>query len=78
MNWGFVDVFRQMHPEPEQYTFWDYRVPNGFKRNIGWRLDYIMMTLNLAEKCTDCWIDREPRGWETPSDHTFLVAELDI
>ena len=78
MNWGFVDVFRQMHHEPEQYTFWDYRVPNGFKRNIGWRLDYMMMTPKLAEKCTDCWIDREPRGWENPSDHTFLVAELNI
>jgi exodeoxyribonuclease III len=78
MDWGFIDVFRQMHPEPEHYTFWDYRVPNGFKRNIGWRLDYIMMTPKLAEKCTDCWIDREPRGWENPSDHTFLLAELNI
>lgn len=78
MDWGFIDVFRQMHPEPEHYTFWDYRVPNGFKRNVGWRLDYIMMTPKLADKCIDCWIDREPRGWEKPSDHTFLVAELNI
>ena len=78
MNWGFIDVFRQKHSEPGYYTFWDYRVPNGFKRNIGWRLDYIMVTPKLAEKCTDCWIDREPRGWENPSDHTFLVAELNI
>lgn len=78
MEWGFVDVFRQWHPEPGHYTFWDYRVPNGFKRNIGWRLDYIMMTPKLVDKCIDCWIDREPRGWENPSDHTFLVAELNI
>lgn len=78
MDWGFIDVFRQMHSEPEHYTFWDYRVPNGFKRNVGWRLDYIMMTPKLADKCIDCWIDREPRGWEKPSDHTFLVAELNI
>jgi exodeoxyribonuclease-3 len=77
-GWGFIDVFRQRHPEPGHYTFWDYRVPNGFKRNIGWRLDYIMMTPKMADKCIDCWIDREPRGWENPSDHTFLVAELDI
>jgi exodeoxyribonuclease-3 len=77
-DWGFVDVFRQFHPEPEQYTFWDYRVPNGFKRNIGWRLDYIMATPEIAEICTDCWIDKEPRGWEKPSDHTFLIAEFDF
>lgn len=78
MEWGFFDIFREMHPGPEHYTFWDYRIPNGFKRNMGWRLDYIMMTSNMADKCTDCWIDREPRGWDKPSDHTFLVAELDI
>ncbi|MHC4882055.1 MAG: exodeoxyribonuclease III, partial [Planctomycetota bacterium] len=78
MEWGFIDVFRQRHPEPGHYTFWDYRVPNGLKRNIGWRLDYIMMTPTLADKCMECWIDREPRGWEKPSDHTFLVAELNI
>lgn len=77
-DWGFVDSFRKKHSEPEQYTFWDYRVPNGFKRNIGWRLDYIMMTSIIADKCIDCWIDKEPRGWDKPSDHTFLVADIDI
>jgi exodeoxyribonuclease-3 len=77
MDWGFVDIFREKHPEPEQYTFWDYRVPNGFKRKIGWRLDYIMMTSVLADNCSDCWIDAEPRGWDTPSDHTFLVADIE-
>jgi len=78
IDWGFIDVFREKHPEPEHYTFWDYRVPNGFRRNIGWRLDYIMMTSKIADKCTDCWIDKEPRGWYKPSDHTFLVADIDI
>lgn len=78
MNWGFVDVFRLKHPEPGHYTFWDYRVPNAFKRNLGWRLDYIMATPPLADKCIDCWIDTAPRGWEKSSDHTFLVADFDI
>lgn len=78
MDWGFVDLFRQFHPEPEHYTFWDYRVPNGFKRNIGWRLDYIMATSKIAQKCNNCWIDKEPRGWEKPSDHTFLIAEFNL
>lgn len=78
MEWGFVDIFRKLHPEPEQFSFWDYRVPNGFKRNIGWRLDYIMLTSNLADKCSNCWIDKEPRGWDKPSDHTFVAADFDI
>jgi exodeoxyribonuclease-3 len=37
-----------------------------------------MMTPKIADKCIDCWIDREPRGWDKPSDHTFLVADIDI
>jgi exodeoxyribonuclease-3 len=78
IKWGFVDIFREKHPEPEQYTFWDYRAPDGLNRNTGWRLDYIMMTHIIADKCIDCWIDKEPRGWDKPSDHTFLVADIDI
>ena len=78
IKWGFVDLFRQRCDKPEMYTFWDYRVPNGFKRNIGWRLDYIMATKPLAHKCTNCWIDTKPRQAERPSDHTFLVADFDI
>jgi exodeoxyribonuclease-3 len=78
VRWGFVDVFRRFHPEPEQYSFWDYRVPNGFKRNIGWRLDYIMATAPLAQRCTDCRIDKTLRGMDKPSDHTPVIAEFGV
>jgi exodeoxyribonuclease-3 len=77
MKWGLTDVFRQFCSEPGQFTFWDYRVPNGFKRNIGWRLDYIMATAPLVKICQNCWIDKEPRGWPKPSDHTFLAARFE-
>lgn len=77
-KWGFTDMFRLHNDEAEQYTFWDYRVPNGFKRNIGWRLDYIMATKPLADKCTKCWVDKEPRAMVKPSDHTFLIAEFKV
>jgi exodeoxyribonuclease-3 len=76
IDWGFVDVFRQFHPEPELYSFWDYRIPNGFKRNLGWRLDYIMATAPLAEKCKDCRIEKSLRGLEKPSDHVPVIAEF--
>lgn len=78
-DWGFVDLFRKYHPgKPGQYTFWDYRVPKGFERNLGWRIDHIWVTYPLAERSIDCWIDREARGKEKPSDHTFLVGEFEI
>jgi len=76
-EWGFVDVFRLHHPqEAEQYTFWDYRVPNAVERKIGWRVDHIWATELLARKSTRAWIDVEARRAERPSDHTFLVAEF--
>lgn len=78
IDWGFIDTFRLYHKEGGQYTFWDYRIPNGFKRNMGWRIDYIFATRPLAKKLADAWIDTAPRGREKPSDHTFLVAEFDL
>jgi len=76
-GWGFVDVFRQHHPEEVgQYTFWDYRVRNALERGLGWRVDHIWATEPLARKSTHAWIDVEARRAERPSDHTFLMAEF--
>ena len=77
-EWGFVDIFRKHNQEKEQYTFWDYRIPNALKRNRGWRIDYITATRPLAEKSKSIAIDLKPRTLEKPSDHTFLIAEFDI
>jgi exodeoxyribonuclease-3 len=77
MSWGFADVFRIHCKEPGQYTFWDYRMKNAFKTNRGWRLDHIMASQPLAEKCINCYIDKNPRMEERPSDHTPVVAEFD-
>jgi len=78
LAWGLVDVFRQQHPENGHYTFWDYRIPNALKRKMGWRIDYILATPALGQKCRNTWIDTHARGLEKPSDHTFLVAEFDL
>lgn len=76
-SWGFIDLFRKFHPGEEgHYTFWDYRIKTSFERNLGWRVDMIYATPSLAKKAISCWIDREPRNMEKPSDHTFLAAEL--
>jgi len=78
IDWGFIDIFRLHCKEGGHYTFWDYRIPNGFKRNMGWRIDYIFATKSLAEKLTGVRIDKEPRKREKPSDHTFLIAEFNL
>lgn len=75
-QWGFTDVFRKHRPEPEHYTFWDYRVRDAVSKKLGWRVDHIWATAPLAERSTGSWIDVEPRLWERPSDHTPICAEF--
>ena len=75
LAWGFVDVFRTYHrDEPDQYTFFDYRVPRSVDRGLGWRIDHLLATSSLVERSIDCFIDLEPRLAEKPSDHTILAA----
>jgi exodeoxyribonuclease III len=77
--WGFIDVVRQQHPdEPNLYTYWDYRAKNPVAENKGWRVDHIMATKPLAERCVAAWIDTDARLVERPSDHTFVVAEFEF
>ena len=76
MDWGFIDTFRMHCDQSGQYSFWDYRM-NAFRRNLGWRLDFIMTTKPLADKCIKCYIDKDQRKAETPRDHTPVIAEFD-
>lgn len=74
---GFVDVFRKLVPDEKVFSWWDYRAA-GFRRNAGLRIDLILASEGLAEKCSSSFIDREPRTWERPSDHTPVVAVFDL
>ncbi len=76
MGWGFVDVFRMHCKQAGQYTFWDYRSRDPLKNNLGWRIDHIMATRELANKSTRCYIDTRPRTGGRPSDHVPIVAEF--
>ncbi len=76
-NWGFVDTFRKHEDGAGFYSWWNYR-EGGFPKDQGLRIDYIWASQGLAEKCNAAWIDREPRGWERPSDHAPVVAEFNI
>ena len=71
---GFVDTFRKFYPEKEdQFTWWSYR-ENARIMNRGWRIDYICVTAELADKVTSVKILNEQTG----SDHCPVVIEIDI
>jgi exodeoxyribonuclease-3 len=78
VSWGFVDVLRKLYPDKQQFTFWDYLRPSSLESNKGWRLDHILATVPLADKCRDIDVDIEPRRALRASDHTFVWAEFDI
>ena len=74
---GLSDVFRQFEQEPASFSWWDYRQA-AFRRNLGLRIDLILSSLALAQSCRSCIIDKIPRTWERPSDHTPVVAAYDL
>lgn len=78
VSWGFIDLFRKHHPELRQFTFWDYRLPKSFDRDLGWRLDHIRATECVAKASIDCRVDAAPRGEPGPSDHAPVWAEIEL
>lgn len=78
LSLGLTDCFRQVKPlETEAFTWWHYRV-NAFKRNMGLRIDHILVSDGLSARVRDCQIDRDPRGRERPSDHAPVIAEFQV
>ena len=72
---GLTDSFRMFEQAPKSFSWWDYRMM-GFRRNAGMRIDHILLSDDLKDKCTASTIDKEPRTWEQPSDHTPVIAEI--
>ncbi|MDT0557952.1 exodeoxyribonuclease III [Ichthyenterobacterium sp. W332] len=70
---GFIDSFRYLHPEKQEYTWWSYRA-NARANNKGWRLDYAMATQPLQEKLKRSVILSDA----VHSDHCPILLELDI
>ncbi|WP_291715233.1 MULTISPECIES: exodeoxyribonuclease III [unclassified Limnobacter] len=72
---GLVDSFRLFEQAEKTFSWWDYRML-GFQKNKGLRIDHVLLSKPLAERCTASFIDRAPRKWEKPSDHAPAVATL--
>ncbi len=72
---GLSDAFRLFEQEEACFSWWDYRAA-GFRRNLGLRIDHILVSRALQDECRSCRIDKEPRKLERPSDHAPVVAEF--
>lgn len=70
---GFVDSFRHYNKEPHQYTWWSFRF-NARAKNLGWRIDYNLVTQNLTDKIISSHLLPD----EKHSDHCACVLDIDI
>ncbi|MBY4677790.1 exodeoxyribonuclease III [Marinobacterium arenosum] len=78
LAWGLHDTFRQLHPDnAETFSWFDYR-SRGFEREPkrGLRIDAILATDSLMQRCVDAGVDYEIRGMDKPSDHAPIWAEF--
>ena len=71
VNQGFVDTFRYMHPDTAKYSWWSYRA-GARQNNIGWRIDYFLMSNKLLPNLKEATIHNEVLG----SDHCPVGIEL--
>ena len=74
-NLGLHDSFRLFEKDAGHFSWWDYRMA-AFRRNMGLRIDHILVSDTLKSACKACIIDKAPRKLERPSDHTPVVLTL--
>uniref|UniRef100_A0A8R1DX33 DNA repair nuclease/redox regulator APEX1 n=1 Tax=Caenorhabditis japonica TaxID=281687 RepID=A0A8R1DX33_CAEJA len=70
---GFRDSFRQLHPDDKTYSFWSY-MANARSKNVGWRLDYYVVSERIMENVKRSDILTEVLG----SDHAPVVLQIDL
>jgi exodeoxyribonuclease-3 len=74
--WGLVDTYRLHVQDAGKFSWWDYRML-AFPKGRGLRIDHVLATRPLAQRCTAAAIDREERKGKQPSDHAPVIAEFD-
>ena len=75
---GLTDLYRHLHPDGTQFSWWDYRAGN-FHKNVGLRIDFLLATATLTGHTREVWIDRDYRKKKEgmiASDHAPVIAEL--
>jgi exodeoxyribonuclease III len=74
LSLGLTDTFRYLNPNNLDFSWWDYRIP--LKRNLGMRIDHILISDSILRTLKKSYIDKKPRQLERPSDHTPVICEL--
>jgi exodeoxyribonuclease III len=77
MNLGLTDAVMACNSSGGQYTFWDYQA-GAWQKNLGLRIDHILLSPQALAKLARATVDRKPRGWDKPSDHTPVTVTLAI
>lgn len=75
LNLGFTEAFRACNQAPGMYSFWDYQA-GAWNRDDGIRIDHHLLSSEAADLLLDCWIEKDVRGREKPSDHVPVWIEL--
>jgi exodeoxyribonuclease-3 len=73
LNEGFVDTFRALYPDKVEYSWWSYMM-KAREKNVGWRIDYFVVSKRLFERVKDSFILNDVMG----SDHCPVGLELDL
>jgi exodeoxyribonuclease-3 len=78
LKWlGLTDAYLQADGRPNVYTFWDYQA-GAWRRDHGIRIDHALLSPQAADRLRGFEIHRDVRGWDKPSDHVPIVAELEL
>lgn len=77
LNLGLTDALRATTDAPGLYSFWDYQA-GAWQRNNGIRIDHLLLSPQAADRLKATGIDKHVRGWEKPSDHVPVWADIDI
>ncbi|MBE0412837.1 exodeoxyribonuclease III [Yoonia sp.] len=75
VNLGFTEAFRARTAGPGHYSFWDYQA-GSWDKNDGIRIDHFLLNPQCADLLNDCWIEKQVRAGEKPSDHVPVWVDL--
>ena len=77
LNLGFTDAILACDARGGQFTFWDYQA-GAWQKDLGLRIDHILLSPQAAGGLRHALIDKRPRAWDKPSDHTPVMAALQL
>jgi exodeoxyribonuclease III len=74
---GLTDAVRAGSDTPGPFTFWDYQA-GAWQKNDGIRIDHLLLSPQAADRLVAAGVDKHVRGWEKPSDHVPVWADLEL